>query len=107
MSQNNGQDDLANIIETLKEVRLKVLETHMIADEAVQHLSKLTLLEDISTDLSGVRNDLVSAATGREHVPTAVVMKLMSTMALISTGLTGVIIFLLIGNTFGWWTLHQ
>lgn len=52
--------------------------------------------------LSDIRDSLLSAATGRDHVPTKVLLVVLGTLGAVIVGLVFVIVFLLTGEAMGW-----
>lgn len=77
-------------------------------DHAQQvHSMMLTMLDymkcmpQLTTSVEEIKQCLLSAAIGKEHVPLSVVEKLLKIGALIVFGLVGVIVFLLTGSKFG------
>lgn len=98
----NGECKFSTFIDEFEVVKSHIEDSreHMkLLAENMHYLKKLDKLDSIETNL-------LSAATGRDHVPLVVVVKLIRVMGAITTGLMGTIIFLLVGNHFSWWNLH-
>lgn len=52
--------------------------------------------------LSDIRDNLLDSATGRDHVPTKVLLIVLGTLGAVIVGLVFVLVFLLTGEAMGW-----
>jgi hypothetical protein len=52
--------------------------------------------------LSDIRDRILDSATGRDHIPTKVVLVVLATFGTVILGLTFTIVFLLTGEATGW-----
>lgn len=73
--------------------KLKALHDGM--DEVIKNTRHLSALSDI-------RDTLLSAATGRDHIPMKVLLVVLGTLGAVIMGLVFVIVFLLTGEAQGW-----
>ncbi len=104
MSQNNGYQ-LPMTREEWDEHRQIVIEAAEKIDvihakipvflEHTSHLSKLDYLKDI-------KDSLLSAAIGRNHIDGKLAMRLFGVAGIVILGLLFVLVFLLTGETMGW-----
>lgn len=97
----------------IQDMTQKVSATHDNVETMVNQLQHLTRLELIAETLIDVKNELISAATGKNHVPVEVVERLFiqnsknqwsqfKSYSLIVIVLLAVLLFLLTGEHFGW-----
>lgn len=63
--------------------------------ELVKHTQHLQALSEI-------RDNLISAATGKDHVPAKILLIILATLGAVIVGLVFVIVFLLTGEAMGW-----
>lgn len=86
-----SEQDLLEALESVKSTR----ETLANLTESMRHLIA------IAGSVEEIKQCLLSAAIGKEHVPLSVVEKLLKIGGLIVFGLVGVIFFLLTGSKLG------
>lgn len=76
----------------------KVSETHSLLNTLVAHTAHLPKIAQSNDD---IKQYLVGAATGKDHVPLNVVQSLVKIGGWVIFGLITVIVFLLTGSKFG------
>lgn len=74
---------------------IKVDTMHDGMVEMVKHTHHLQALSDI-------RDTLIGAATGKDHVPTKVFLIVLAALGTVIVGLVFILIFLLTGEVAGW-----
>lgn len=83
---------------TMQNAARKIDEMHQqipIFLEHTSHLKKLDYLRDI-------KDSLLGAAIGRDHIPQKMAMRLFSILGFVSIALVLAIVFMLTGEKWGW-----
>lgn len=86
-------------IDDLKMIVDSAYETHKMLQTLVSYTAHLP---EIAQSNQEIKHYLMSAATGRNHVPLAIVERVVKMGGWVIFGLTAVIVFLLTGQEAGW-----
>lgn len=80
----------------------KVEETHTMMEQLLEHTVHLEKLDNIAESISTIKGGLLSAATGKDQIPTKLATQLVKVMSLVILGLVVILVFALTGLHFGW-----
>lgn len=81
----------------MQDMELKISETHTGIQDLATHAAHLSNLPVIAESIRDMRTGLISAATGKDHLPSSIAMTVVKTLGLVIIGLVAVIFFLLTG----------
>lgn len=91
----------------------KVDDMHFVLNKTLAHMEHLSKLDNISEGITEMKDNLLDAVTGKDHVSTKTYEVMFSQVSRLNSftykilsavilGLLGVIVFLLTGQSLGW-----